>query len=108
MNEIYKKKIEQEAKEYTNKQTGLDYIGESICEKAFSDGADYALTHQWISVNEALPKNGENVFATDSNDAYVAWFDEMDKEWRELVEGSLIVPTYWMPIPKFETKEKEE
>lgn len=74
----------------TSKYSKVGYL------RGFNEGAEYALSHQWISVEEVLPKNGEN--------AYVAWFDETDKDWHELSEGQLIVPTHWMPIPKFETK----
>ena len=96
MNEILRKRIEEAcivgSKQYsdTSKYSKVGYL------RGFNEGAEYALSHQWISVEEVLPKNGEN--------AYVAWFDETDKDWHELSEGQLIVPTHWMPIPKFETK----
>jgi hypothetical protein len=97
MNELLKKRIEEAANDR--------YTDNTFAYKGFIDGAEYALSRQWISVEDALPKNGENVFAIDSDDdAYVAWFDEMDKTWRDLSDGQFIVPTHWMPIPKFETK----
>ena len=111
MNEILKKRIEQAARECQSKLPYCDdrkvrgeYVGYL---RGFIDGAEYALSHQWISVEDALPKNGENVFAIDSDDdAYVAWFDETDKTWQELSDGQFIVPTHWMPIPKFERIKK--
>ena len=65
MNEILKKRIEEAAingsKHYDpniskysqGKQVG--YI------RGFKEGAEYALSHQWISVEEALPEYGELV-----------------------------------------------
>ena len=105
MNEILKKRIEEAAVEHAESIPQSDERKEYSRED-FIAGAEYALSHQWISVEEVLPKNGENVFAIDSDNAYVAWFDETDKDWHELSEGQLIVPTHWMPIPKFETRKK--
>ena len=105
MNEILKKRIEEEAVEHAESIPQSDERKEYSRED-FIAGAEYALSHQWISVEEVLPKNGENVFAIDSDNAYVAWFDETDKDWHELSEGQLIVPTHWMSIPKFETRKK--
>ena len=105
MNEILKKRIEEAAVEHAESIPQSDERKEYSRED-FIAGAEYALSHQWISVEEALPENGENVFAIDGDDAYVAWFDETDKDWHELSEGQLIVPTHWMPIPKFETRKK--
>ena len=111
MNEILKKRIEEAADKHSFKYLSQDRIEELELEchynAGFIEGAEYALFHQWISVDEALPKNGENVFAIDSDDdAYVAWFDETDKTWQELSEGQFIMPTHWMPIPKFERIKK--
>ena len=105
MNEILKKRIEEAAVEHAESIPQSDERKEYSRED-FIAGAEYALSHQWISVEEVLPKNGENVFAIDSDNAYVAWFDETDKDWHELSEGQLIVPTHWMSIPKFETRKK--
>ena len=63
MNEILKKRIEEAAAKYSGNQIGLDYIGEAACEQAFIDGAEYALSHQFISVEEAFPEANENVLA---------------------------------------------
>ena len=90
MNEILKKRIEEAAVEHAESIPQSDERKEYSRED-FIAGAEYAL-------------NGENVFAIDSDNAYVAWFDETDKDWHELSEGQFIVPTHWMPIPKFVTK----
>ena len=111
MNEILKKRVEEAADKHSFKYLSQDRIEELELgchyESGFMEGAEYAISHQWISVEDTLPKNGENVFAVDSDDAYVAWFDETDKAWQELSDGQFIVPTHWMPIPKFEMKENE-
>lgn len=96
MNKILKKRIENASYEDAYGLYSRYFPHHAVRWSGFFAGAEYALSRQWISVEEVLPKNGEN--------AYVAWFDETDKDWHELSEGQLIVPTYWMPIPKFETK----
>lgn len=118
MNEILKKRIEEAAingsKHYDpniskysqGKQVG--YI------QGFKEGAEYALSHQWISVEEALPKEDFDVFMN----VYV------EVNTGHGIEHCVLLATYasgkfscetkhvkvieWMPIPKFETKEKEE
>ena len=110
MNEILKKRIEEAAingsKHYDPDVSKYSQGKQVGYLRGFAEGAEYTLQNQWISVDDALPKNGENVFAIDSDNAYVAWFDETDKDWHELSEGQLIVPTHWMPISKFETRKK--
>ena len=65
MNEILKKRIEKAAAKYSGNQIGLDYIGEAACEQAFIDGAGYALSHQFISVKDALPEYNKAVLIID-------------------------------------------
>lgn len=108
MNEILKKRIKKAAAKYSGNQIGLDYIGEAACEQAFIDGAEYALSHQWISVDEVLPEydeavivrnyNGEIFFCHRSNRIGV----ETDEDkWCNYTGAKIVL---WMPIPKFETK----
>lgn len=96
MNEILKKRIEEAAEKYAAKQTGLDYIGEVACEQSFFHGSEYALSHQWISVEDALPEANENVLALIGGVPVVAKGYHV----RERLRGV----THWMYIPKFETK----
>ena len=103
MNEILKKRIEEAAingsKHYDpniskysqGKQVG--YI------RGFNEGAEYALSHQWISVEDALPEANKNVLALIGGVPVVAKGYHV----RERLGGV----TRWMPIPKFETKEKK-
>lgn len=80
MNEILRKRIEQAAVESRmasaetlttfGLQSSIDDVVEltemelsydEVAESAFEKGAEYALSHQWISVDEALPDDWEYV-----------------------------------------------
>ena len=131
MNEILKKRIEEAAingsKHYDpniskysqGKQVG--YI------RGFKEGAEYAISHQWINVEESLPDRKEydwvltQIYMDDGfmcvpkvceirSDGYwhCAEYDELYKigESFEKEMGCKVIA--WLPIPKFETKEKEE
>lgn len=108
MNEILKKMIEEAAEKYAANQTGLDYIGEATCEQGFIEGAEYALSHQWISVDEVLPEydeavivrnyNGEIFFCHRSNRIGV---ETDDDKWCNYTGAKIVL---WMPTPEFETK----
>ena len=71
MNEILKKRIEEAAGKRSFMYLSQDRIEELELgchyEAGFIDGAEYALSHQWISVDEALPKYDETVI--------VAWYN---------------------------------
>ena len=99
MNEILKKRIEEAAEKYAANQTGLDYIGEVACEKGFIEGAEYALSHQWISVEEALPEANEHVLTLIGGVPAVAKGYHVRARLRDI--------THWMPIPKFEPVKTE-
>ena len=99
MNEILKKRIEEAAAKYSGNQIGLDYIGEAACEQAFIDGAEYALSHQFISVEEAFPEANENVLALIGGVPVVAKGYHV----RARIRGI----SHWMPIPKFEPNKTE-
>ena len=97
MNEILKKRIEEAAREGSKhydpnvskysqgKQVG--YI------RGFKEGAEYALSHQWISVEDALPEANENVLALIGSVPVVAKGHHVRARLRDI--------THWMPIPKF-------
>ena len=118
MNEILKKRIEEAAingsKHYDpniskysqGKQVG--YI------RGFNEGAEYAISHQFISVEEALPELMERVLVAyrlmnrisicimkriphDSADP-----DNGKWHWSLVNHKEDVIA--WMPIPKFETK----
>lgn len=62
MNEILKKRIEEEANDYAYKKWAGGGF-ECASNDSFTAGADFALSHQWISVEEALPEYEEHVIA---------------------------------------------
>ena len=79
---------------------------------AFLEGAEFALNNQWISVEDDLPCNHEELVSTEyyketiyvlviGKDA-IADTDCMEyngKEWR-WQRNSFFEPTHWMTIPK--------
>ena len=88
MNEILKKRIEEAANDR--------YTDNTFAYKGFIDGAEYAISHQFISVEDALPEANENVLALIGGVPVVAKGYHV----RERLRGL----THWMYIPKFETK----
>lgn len=98
MNEILKKRIEEAAVEYAESIPQSDERKEYSRED-FIAGAEYALSHQFISVEEALPEANENVLALIGGVPVVAKGYHVRARLRDI--------THWMPIPKFETKEKK-
>ena len=100
MNEILKKRIEEAADKHSFKYLSQDRIEELELgchyEAGFMEGAQYALSHQWISVEESLPEANENVLALIGGVPVVAKGYHV----RERLRGV----THWMCIPKFETK----
>ena len=130
MNEILKKRIEEAAVEHQSKQPYCDdrkvrgmFVG---YRKGFIEGAEYALSHQWISVEEALPEYGELVFVKHMPIASVYDYQiNTSLSYREkstigdrwIINGmSWLVNKKnkedntvlaWMPIPKFELNKPE-
>ena len=85
MNEILKKRIEEAA--------NGRYTDNTFAYKGFIDGAEYAISHQWISVEEALPEANENVLALIGSVPVVAKGYHVRARIRDI--------SHWMPIPKF-------
>lgn len=112
MNDILKKRIEEAAVEYAESIPQSDERKEYSRED-FIAGAEYTLSHQWISVEGTLPKEEFDVFMN----VYV----EVDTG--HGIEHCVLLATYysgkfscesnhvkvigWMPIPKFGTKKNE-
>ena len=113
MNEILKKRIEEVAGKSSFKYLSKDGIEELELEchynAGFIEGAEYALSHQFISVEEALPEPEEEVVLFNKNSIRhyeIGWLRK-EKEYSKskwaitngFVEDDDI--THWMPIPKF-------
>ena len=103
MNEILKKRIEKRRTDYADILYPLFKYPyqHSAARASFAAGAQYALSHQWISVEEALPK---------SEDWVIVMYDVGLMEVRKGIYVRVNKPlcenikiTHWMPIPKFET-----
>lgn len=120
MNEILKKRIEEAAingsKHYDpniskysqGKQVG--YI------RGFNEGAEYALSRQWISVEDVLPKYDEAVLVIDKTgiEGTGVYFNHrsnnpMVKTYENgFCDIGMSEVMYWCEVPKFETKDKED
>lgn len=82
---------------------------ERINRFAFIDGASFALSHQWVSVEEALPKDDRYFyFVADVRlDPLGVDCAEYTCETKLFSRGGKILhPTHWMPIPQL-NPEKE-
>lgn len=113
MNEILNKRIEEAciagSKQYsdTSKYSKVGYI------RGFNEGAEYALSHQWISVDKALPEDEDNVLCMmKSNHAIVNGYifkengiskvaTKPDFHFEDYEDYEVIA---WMPTPEFEPK----
>lgn len=73
----------------------------------FRDGANFAFSHQWISVDERLPKDDETVLTYSSYGYVLAYYSEQDRMWFAYGNYGDINPTHWLPIPPL-NPEKEE
>lgn len=114
--------IERAAQEYAADQTrkALDLASDCInhtdaliakfcgkdIEGAFKAGASYALSNQWIPVDERLPEEKKAVlcYMPDMKDTYAEkdmYFDMailLEGEFVNL-DADVIHPSHWMPIP---------
>lgn len=98
MNEILKKRIEEAAVEHAESIPQSDERKEYSRED-FIAGAEYALSHQFISVEDALPEANENVLALIGGVPVIARGYHVRARIRDI--------SNWMPIPKFETRGKK-
>ena len=110
MNEILKKRIEEAERKRSFKYLSQDGIEELELEchyeTGFIAGAEYAISHQFISVEEALPECSVMVFVKDKYGNYDTAYLSKKGYWIAN-DGREIIVSFWMPIPKFETKEKK-
>ena len=104
MNEILKKRIEEASDKYSFKYLCQEHIGELELgchyESGFIEGAAFALSRQWIRVDESLPECSVIVFVKDKYDNYdIAYLSK--KGYWIANDGRKIIVSLWMPIPKF-------
>lgn len=75
MNEILKKRIEEASYEDADGLYPRYFAHHAVRMGGFFAGAEYALSHQWISVEEALPDENEEVLCMmKSNHAIVSGY----------------------------------
>lgn len=65
----------------------------------FTKGAKWALSHQWVSVENELPEDDETVLIYSSYGHVLAYYFEQDKMWFAYGCYGDINPTHWMQIP---------
>ena len=132
MNEILKKRIEEAAAESRRSSaetlttfglqssidavvelTGMELSYDEVAESAFEKGAEYAISHQWIRVEEALPELMERVLVAyrlmDRISICIMkriphdTADPDNGKWHWSLVNHKEDVIAWMPIPKFET-----
>lgn len=97
MNEILKKKIEEAAYSACRDIADISLREQNIF--SIKLGAEYALSRQWISVEEALPEANEHVLTLIGGVPVVAKGYHVRARMRDI--------SHWMPIPKFEPNKTE-
>ena len=111
MNEILKKRIEEAcisgSKQYsdTSKYSKVGYL------RGFNEGSKYALSNQWISVEESLPEYEEDVLIAYGDDEYGLCHRSNSPDVLTDINGfcnyAYKEVLAWLPIPKFETNKTE-
>lgn len=123
MNEILKERIEEAASKRSFKYLSQDRIEELELgchyEAGFMEGAEYALSHQWIRMDEAYPDDDEIcLFIDNHGKMQLLTMDDIRKQheiWdamfmgvsRDLLEESICLLDNiiaWLPIPQFKRK----
>lgn len=114
MNEILKKRIEEAANDR--------YTDNTFAYKGFIDGAEYALSNQWIRMDEAYPDDNEIcLFIDNHGKMQLLTMNDIRKQheiWaamfmgvsRDLLEESICFLDKiiaWLPIPKSEPNKTE-
>ena len=110
MNEILKKRIEEAAVEHAESIPQSDERKEYSRED-FIAGAEYTLSNQWISVEEALPEYDESVIVAFGYDDYALLHRSNNSNVLTDINGfcnyGYKEVLAWMPIPKFEPNKTE-
>ena len=109
MNEILKKRIEEACRaHYEYRRT---HPHGDVKDYAFVYGAEYALSNQWISVEESLPEYEEDVLIAYGDDEYGLCHRSNSPDVLTDINGfcnyGYKEVLAWMPIPKFEPNKTE-
>ena len=116
MNEILKKRIKEACREhYEFRRT---HPHDDVKNFSFVEGAAFTLSHQFISVEEALPELMERVLVAYRLMGRISICimkriphdsaDPNNGKWHWSLVNHKEDVIAWMPIPKFETKDKED
>ena len=118
MNEILKKRIEEAAGKRSFKYLSQDRIEELELgchyESGFIAGAEYAISNQWISVEDVLPEYDEAVLVIDKTgiEETGVYFNHrsnnpMVKTYENgFCDIGMSEVMYWCEVPEFEPKKK--
>lgn len=112
MNPILQKRIEETAQKELEDtlEVTMSCQCANIAYEEFLQGAKYALTHQWISVEEALPEEYIHCFvaykAMDSVLYSTGNYYEDNEEWYVDGYGFDAEVTHWMSVPQLKGGEK--
>ena len=94
----------------TIEEAALDYSQDKILPetalRGFIDGAFFALSHQWRSVEDGLPEDDDSVFVSDENGYHIASY--FNGEWYSSDDEFTRNPQMWMPIPSIPSLNSEQ
>lgn len=111
------KRIEEAAKQHATKADNTVILkGEMethYAERArlsFIEGADFALTHQWRSVEDELPEQCTTVLCVNANaDPYCKWCwlsFYVGDIFQDNADSKATFPTHWLPIPSLNPEQR--
>lgn len=115
-----REQIEKKAKEWCKQYIECDgncrWCPNERYKDYFIEGADWALSHQWVNVEDELPpqKNGDNeseyafVKLTCGRLPWTACYSYEHQCWMDVNHQAIHSVTHWMPIPPIAEKGGEK
>jgi len=91
-------KIDKVADIFAEREAEIGEIDRDALYKGFYHGAEWALSHQWVSVDDALPKIDKEVLFLCEYGKFIGYLDG-GNIWFANGLGEVFDVTYWMPIP---------